>query len=124
MPSLTVFLLMVLLLGLIEGRGLGMWVLGWTGFCLILSGVLEHGGCVSSILPFTGSDYFSVDLVVARKRKGNRLKSYFKSERIWFRDKDFINLLLSWWREYPFVEGSRMQQLSCKLNHMKSKIKE
>ena len=60
---------MVFVPGLIEGRGLHMWVVRLYRFFLNLQWLLEHGGYVSSILPFTGFDHFSIDLVIVRKRK-------------------------------------------------------
>ena len=71
-------------------------VLGLDKFFLNPLWVLEHGGCLSSILWFIGSDCFSVDLVISTKSKDNRSKitSRLKGCGSWIRTfRSFVDMM-------------------------------
>lgn len=73
----------------------------------------------SSILPFTGSDHFSVCLEISKPSKPpiNPLKC----EKMWFQDPKFLEPIRTWWTKANFV-GSKIFIFISKLKLLRENI--
>ena len=77
---------------------------------------------ITEVLPFGGSDQWSVQLEI--KGMGNLRKRPFKFENIWLSHLDFFNNIKNWWTEYLQIQGTRMFLLHKILKHIKLRLKD
>lgn len=76
----------------------------------------------SCILPLSLSDHFSVQL---RSQEVNKnYKGSFRFQRMWWRDKDFLPNVESWWKESDIFSGTSSFCFVKRLKMVKKKIRE
>ena len=79
------------------------------------------GEFTASILPFSGSDHWPIEL--QWNRPGNHLKRPFRFEEFWLSHPDFEELVKSTWINFTPTEGTKMSKFHQKLKHLKGAIK-
>ncbi|XP_059068653.1 uncharacterized protein LOC131027512 [Cryptomeria japonica] len=75
----------------------------------------------AKVLAISGSDHFSVSLVV--QKDGVLLRCPFKVEKMLLREAGFRDQVVGWWKEAPVVEGFLAFQFFKKLSFVKQKLK-
>lgn len=73
----------------------------------------------ASILPFSGSDHFPIQLKIILDSGPRRCP--FKFEKIWLKDDNILRLLEVWWKEVE-VSGSKIFKVVNKLKIIKQKL--
>ncbi|XP_059070804.1 uncharacterized protein LOC131860410 [Cryptomeria japonica] len=76
----------------------------------------------SSILRFSGSDHFPIQLVFASDPYSGG--SPFRFEKIWIRDPSLLDSLTQWWQECRIGNHSKMFIFPKNLSYIKAKLKE
>ena len=79
------------------------------------------GELTASILPFSGSDHWPIEL--QWNRPGKNLKRPFRFEEFWFSHLYFEELVKSSWTNFIPPEGTCMSRFQQKLKHLKGAIK-
>ncbi|GLJ22817.1 hypothetical protein SUGI_0430120 [Cryptomeria japonica] len=83
------------------------------------SGFLNNILVKASILPFSGSDHFPIQLSLAEDLK--LVKCPFKLELMWLKEDNFIDMLEKWWSSYK-VSGSKLFCFVSKLKLIKQAL--
>jgi len=79
------------------------------------------GEFTASILPFSGSDHWPIELQWTRP--GHHLKRPFRFEEFWIPHPDFEELVKSTWLKFNPGTGTKMSMFQLKLKHLKETIK-
>jgi len=84
--------------------------------------ILNDNGMEARILPFGGSDHWTIQLEI--RGIGTPRNRSCRFETIWLTHPDFINKISSWWSEDLHIQGTSMFLLHKRLKHIKLMIKE
>lgn len=80
------------------------------------------GEFTASIIPFSGSDHWPIEL--QWNRPGHHLRRPFRFEEFWFSHPEFEQLVRSCWTNFNPTEGTRMARFQQKLKNLKKAIKQ
>ena len=80
------------------------------------------GDFSATILPFSGSDHWPIEL--QWNRPGNNLKRPFRFEEFWLNQPDFNELVKATWNTFLPDASTKMAMFQQKLKHLKVAIKQ
>lgn len=84
--------------------------------------LLMGGNITTLILPFGGSDHWSIQLEASLF--GKPRSTPFRFENTWLTHSDFLTNIEEWWKEELHLQGTKIFLLHSRFKHIKGRLKE